>query len=295
MPASSAPPAGFRLWLHAIRPRTLTLAVAPVLVGTALAWRQAGHVAAGPALAALLGAGAIQAATNLVNDWADGLRGDDRPDRIGPARVVASGWASAPKVLTAAVVASVLAGLSGLYLIAVGGWPILALGAASLLAGWGYSSGPQPISHTPLGEAFVVAFFGLAAVAGSTFLQTHGLSPAALLAGVALGLPAAAVLLVNNTRDRDDDRRSGRRTLAILAGRRACSLLYGALLLAPFPLLAALPKGALAGLAALPVALALVVRFARAQGGASFNRLLAGTSAFQLMLAALICLGWMII
>jgi 1,4-dihydroxy-2-naphthoate octaprenyltransferase len=292
-----APPKGLRLWWTGARPHTLTLAAAPVAVGTALAWAEGSPRRGLVAVAALLAAVLIQAGTNLHNDAADYQRGNDRPERIGPTRITAAGWASPAEVHRAAFAAFALAGLLGLYLAYVGGWPIVAVGLLSLLAGWAYSGGPRPLAYTPLGEVFVFVFFGLVAVAGSHYLQGGRLAPTAVLAGGAMGAFAAAVLTVNNGRDREGDRAAGRRTLAVLLGRRRTTIVYGALVLSPFPFLAAvqmiLPDKPWLSLAALamPVAIRLTQRFARAGSGAAFNALLAATARIQLLFAALICAG----
>ena len=241
-------PRGWRLWWQAARPRTLTIAATPVIAGTALAWSQGAHPAWLAALAALFAALLIQAGTNLHNDAADYERGNDTAARIGPPRVTAAGWATPRAVKRAAFLAFAGAFASGTYLVAVGGWPILAIGLASLAAAWAYSGGPRPISYTPLGELFVLVFFGIFAVAGSHYLQSGHLSATALLAGLAIGAPAAAVLLVNNYRDLDGDKAAGRRTLAAVLGRAGAQRLYGFLMLLPFvltPVIAIARPGAL--------------------------------------------------
>ena len=143
-------------WLTAARPRTLGLSIAPVVVGTALAWAVSGQIRWPAMLAALVASTAIQLGTNLHNDAADSERGGDGPDRVGPSRVTASGLLSARAVKRGACACFGLSALLGLYLVAVGGWPILLLGAASIAAGWGYTGGPWPIAYTPLGELFVI-------------------------------------------------------------------------------------------------------------------------------------------
>ncbi len=291
----AAPPSGWRVWWTAVRPRTLSIAATPVLVGTALALAEGAAPAWFAMLAALCCALLIQVGTNLHNDAADFERGTDQPDRIGPLRVTAAGWASPAAVRRAAVVSFALALLLGGYLVRVGGLPILAAGIASLLAGWSYSGGRYPISHTPLGEIFVLIFFGLVAVAGSHWLQTAAWSPYAWLAGFVVGLPAAAVLLVNNYRDLEDDLRSGRRTLAALLGRENSRLAYAAMMLLPF---ATLPlfvlhgmQGALLGLLALPFAVSLIRRLYRTGTGPQLNLLLAGTAQTGFALGILLSIG----
>ena len=227
-------PEGWRLWWLAIRPKTLSLSAAPVIVGTALARAEGAPMAWLPALAALFCAMLIQAGTNLHNDAADFERGNDRPGRAGPVRVTAAGWATPRDVRAAALAAFGLAFLPGIYLAFAGGWPIVAIGLASLAAGWAYSGGPRPVSHTPLGELFVFAFFGLFAVGGSHWLQSSALTAASLLGGAAVGLFAAAVLMVNNIRDVAGDTAAGRRTLASVAGPARAPRIYAPMMLAPF-------------------------------------------------------------
>lgn len=289
------PPSAWRVWWTAIRPRTLSIAATPVMVGTALALAEGAAANWLAMLAALCCALLIQVGTNLHNDAADFERGADRADRIGPLRVTAAGWASPAAVRRAAAISFALALLLGAYLVGIGGWPILLAGIASLIAGWAYSGGPRPISHTPLGEVFVLVFFGLVAVAGSHWLQAGAGSVDAWLAGMVVGMPAAAVLLVNNYRDLEDDLRSGRRTLAALVGRDNSRSVYAALLLLPhavLPLLAlrGMPD-ALLGWLAVPFSIALIRRLRRTQPGPQLNLLLAGTAQAGFALGLLLAIG----
>jgi 1,4-dihydroxy-2-naphthoate octaprenyltransferase len=183
----------------------------------------------------------------------------------------------------------------GVYLVAIGGWPILVAGIASLLAGWSYSGGRHPISHTPLGEVFVLVFFGLVAVAGSHWLQSASGSANAWLAGLVVGMPAAAVLLVNNYRDLEDDLRSGRRTLAAVIGRPKSRRVYAGLMLLPYAMLPLLAlrgmNGALLGMLALPFSLSLIRRLQGTQPGPQLNLLLAGTAQAGFSLGLLLSIG----
>ncbi len=280
----------------AARPRTLTLSLAPVAVGAALALAHGGLFRWSAVLVALVASALIQIGTNLHNDAADGARGDDGPERLGPRRVTAAGLLDARTVEKGAAACFTGAALGGLYLVWLGGWPILTLGVVSIVCGWLYSSGPRPISATPYGEIFVLAFFGFGATCGTYFLATGRLEGVALYAGAALGLFAAAVLLVNNHRDRVEDARNGRRTLAILLGPDGSGALYAGLMLAPFALLvpiasrlSAIPV--LAALAAAPFALWLIRRFLREPAGPGFNLILARTAQCQALFAALLCVG----
>lgn len=292
----TAAPAGLRLWLLAIRPKTLTLALVPVLVGSALAWGEAARLDWSAAFAAGLAALLIQAATNLHNDAADFLRGGDAPGRVGPQRVTANGWATPRTVIRAAWISFAGAALCGLYVVWLGGWPLLLVGLLSILAGWSYTGGPWPIAYTPLGEVFVMAFFGLAAVMGSYWLHAGSLSWTSLWAALAVGAPAAAVLLVNNTRDADNDRRAGRRTLPVVAGLTAARAVYGGLLLLPFlllwPIHQALPTSPLwLPLLAAPLALFNGLAFTGETPGPGFNRLLARTAQMQVAYGVLLSIA----
>lgn len=283
-------------WLGASRPRTLWVAVVPVLVGTALAADDTGRLSwplfVVTAVAALL----IQVGTNLHNDVADFERGADDPGtRLGPQRATAEGWLRPEAVKRAAVAAFAAAGLLGLWLAWIGGWPILAIGVASIICAWGYSGGARPIAYSSLGEIFVWLFFGLVAVTGSYYLQAGRFDSVALLAGALLGMPAAAVLVVNNYRDRVNDERAGRRTVAVVFGPRASRAEYALLMLVPFAVLPLLAwtggVGWLLPLATLPWAVLLVRRFLGEPVGPAFNALLGDTARLQFIYGLLLCAG----
>ncbi|HVV83555.1 MAG TPA: 1,4-dihydroxy-2-naphthoate polyprenyltransferase, partial [Kofleriaceae bacterium] len=223
-----APPRALA-WLAAARPRTLPAAVAPVAVGTACALA-AGGVAWGPALAALAGALCIQLGTNFANDVFDAEKGADRADRVGPPRAVAAGWISARAMRVAMVLAFAAATAAGAYLTAVAGWPVVAIGAASIAAGVLYTGGPWPLGYHGLGDVFVLAFFGVVAVAGTAYVQLGRVPALAWWLAVPVGAVATAILVVNNLRDREQDARAGKRTLAVRFGRRFALGEYAALL-----------------------------------------------------------------
>ena len=283
-------PRRLTLWVAAARPKTLVRSLAPAFAGSGRAAAQTRILALWTALATLLAAVAIQVGTNLNNDAADFERGTDTPDRLGPPRASAQGWFSARQVRAAAHLAFGLAFLLGLLLVLRGGWPILALGLAAIACGYAYTSGPRPIAYGPFGELYVLCFFGIAAVVGSHYLQTLGFDRSALLLGVALGLPAGAVLLLNNYRDLETDRIAGRRTLCHYLGRPRSRLLYGALLLLPLPLIlaAGLPGPTWLIVAALPSALHLAARLFGGASGPELNPLLAQTALYQGLLAGLL-------
>jgi len=295
-PRAISAPSGFRIWLMAARPRTLPAAVAPVLVGTALAgFAHVFHPLR--FIAALLGAIFIQVGTNLSNDYSDARRGADTEDRLGPVRVTAGGLVPPRQVLVATYVSFALAVLAGIYLIVVAGWQLLLVGAASILAGVAYTGGPRPYGYEGLGEVFVFLFFGLVAVAGSYFVQVRHLSWEAFALSVPVGLMATAILVVNNVRDIDSDRRASKRTLAVRLGRPRTRVLYAtfvyvAYLLAPVTwLFGPLTAWVLLPWLTLPLA-ARVVRTVRTRvDGVALNGALAGTGQLQLVFCALLSLG----
>jgi 1,4-dihydroxy-2-naphthoate octaprenyltransferase len=280
----------------AARPRTLPAAIAPVLVGTSLAG-YAGVFHVLRFVAALLGSILIQVGTNLSNDYSDARRGADAEDRLGPVRVTAGGLVPPRQVLIATYVTFALAVLAGVYLIVVAGWQLLLVGAASILAGVAYTGGPKPYGYEGLGEVFVFLFFGIVAVAGSYFVQVRHLDWEAFALAVPVGLLASAILVVNNIRDIDSDRRAGKRTLAVRIGRERTRVLfavivYVAFVLAPVTWI----FGPLKGWVLLPwlslVLAAGVVRLVRNRtDGPSLNHALAQTGMLQLAFCVLLSAG----
>ena len=281
-----------RLWLLAARPRTLPAAIAPVLVGTALAGSEDTFRAL-PFVAAMLGSVFIQIGTNLSNDYSDARRGADTEDRLGPVRVTAGGLMPPRRVLVGTYVAFGVAVAAGLYLAAVAGWELLIVGAASILAGVLYTGGPRPYGYEGLGELFVFLFFGVVAVAGSYFVQAEQLLWEAVALGVPVGLLAAAILVVNNVRDVDTDRRAGKRTLAVKLGRERARSLFTAMVVVafavPVALVPALSPWVLLALAALPLAPPLIRTVATRSDGPALNGALAATgrllAVYSLLLA----------
>jgi 1,4-dihydroxy-2-naphthoate polyprenyltransferase len=286
------------IWLMAARPRTLPAAVAPVLVGTALAATE-GTFRPPTFVAAMLGAVFIQIGTNLSNDYSDARRGADAEDRLGPVRVTAGGLVPPRQVLVATYVAFGLAVLAGAYLIATSGWELLLIGVASILAGVLYTGGPRPYGYEGLGEVFVFLFFGVVAVSGSYFAQVERFTWEAFVLAVPVGLLASAILVVNNVRDLETDRRAGKRTLAVRLGRpRArtlyAAMVYGAFACAPIPWLAGsdeLSAWLLLPLPALPLAVPVVRTVRRRTDGPSLNGALGRTGMLQLMFCALLSAG----
>lgn len=239
-------------WIAAARLRTLPAAAVPVAVGTACA-HATGHVAWGPALAALAGSLAIQIGTNFANDVFDAERGADGPDRVGPLRAVSAGLITASAMKLAMVAAFAIAALFGLYLTAIAGWPIAVLGLVSIAAGIAYTGGPYPLGYHGLGDVAVLAFFGFVAVCGTTYVQTATVPCLAYWAAVPVGALATAILVVNNVRDRVTDTRVGKRTLAVRFGRTGALVEYAALLFVAYAVPVGLAIGDAAPWRALPL------------------------------------------
>ena len=280
----------------AARVRTLPAAIAPVLVGTALA----GYFGVFHALrftAALIGAIFIQIGTNLSNDYSDARRGADTEDRLGPVRVTAGGLVPPRQVLVATYLTFAVAVLAGVYLIVVAGWQLLLVGAASILAGVLYTGGPRPYGYEGLGELFVFLFFGIVAVAGSYFVQVRHLDWEAFALAVPVGLIASGILVVNNVRDIDTDRRAGKRTLAVRLGRGRTRIMFAVMIYVAFLLtpvtwaFGPLGPWLLLPWLSVPVA-ARVVRVVRNRtDGLSLNGALAQTGMLQLLFCALLAAG----
>ena len=285
-----------RIWVMAARVRTLPASVAPVLVGTSLALG-AGTFHALAFVAALLGAVFIQIGTNLANDYSDARRGADTEDRLGPVRVTAGGLMPPRRVLVGTWVAFGIAVAAGLYLVIVAGWQLLIVGAASIAAGVLYTGGPKPYGYEGLGELFVFLFFGIVAVVGSYYVQTERLEWEAFVLAVPVGLLASAILVVNNVRDLETDRRAGKRTLAVRLGRARTRTLYVAMLgcaflTAPLPWpLGSMGAWLLLGWLTIPLAVS-VARVVRTRtDGPALNAALARTGAMQLLFCLLYSAG----
>ena len=293
---SAATPSGIRIWLMAARIRTLPAAIAPVLVGTALAgWQHVFHPLR--FVAALVGAIFIQVGTNLSNDYSDARRGADAEDRLGPVRVTAGGLVPPRQVLIATYVSFGVAVLAGVYLVVVAGWQLLLVGAASILAGVLYTGGPKPYGYEGLGELFVFLFFGIVAVAGSYFVQVKHLDWKAFALAVPVGLLASAILVVNNFRDIDSDRRAGKRTLAVRLGRDKTRtmfavIVYVAFLLAPVTwVFGPMKPWVLLPWLTLPLAAQIVREVRNRTDGPSLNQALAHTGMLQLAFCTLLSAG----
>ena len=289
-------PSGVRVWLLAMRLPTLTASVAPVVVGSALAMRD-GRFALGPAGAALVGALAIQAGANLANDLSDFRRGADTVHRLGPPRVTQQGWLTQREVAWGVVAAFAAATLMGVYLAAVAGWPVIAIGLTSMCAAVAYTGGPVPFGYRALGELFTFLFFGLVAVVGTYYVQAERVTGDVLAAAIPVGLTVTAILVVNNVRDIETDRAAGKRTLAVVLGRRRTRGLYVAMVGAAYVAVGALwlfgdfPWWTFLSWLSLPLAVAPVEAVVSRVDGPSLNGALRATARLHLVFALLLSVG----
>ena len=229
-PAAPPRPSGFRIWIVAARPATLPAAVAGVLVGLGAALAVGTPFRLDTALGCIAVALLLQVAANFANDLSDFRRGADTDARQGPLRVAAAGLVTERQLEVAIGVVFLLAGLVGLWLATIGGWVLVALGAAAMVAALAYTGGPFPYGYRALGEVFVFLFFGLVAVVGTAYLQALRLDGVFFAAAIPPGLLITAILVVNNLRDIDTDAAAGKRTLAVVIGKRRTQAEYGALL-----------------------------------------------------------------
>jgi 1,4-dihydroxy-2-naphthoate octaprenyltransferase len=290
-----------RIWLMAARPRTLPAAIAPVLVGTAAAVYAEGQVPRWLAfVAALIGSIFIQIGTNLANDYSDAKRGADTADRLGPVRVTSSGLVTPARVLRATWIAFAVAVAAGIYLAAVAGVVILLIGAVSIVAGILYTGGPRPYGYAGLGEVFVFLFFGLVAVNGSYYVQVERLDTLPLGLSIAVGFLATAILVVNNVRDLETDRRAAKMTLAVRMGRSNAVGLYqlmvvGAFLVLPLALWAGEASAwPMIGWLAAPLALKPLRIVSSRTDGPALNGALAATGALLGAFSLLVTIGLLI-
>ncbi len=283
-------------WRMAARPKTLPAAVGPVLVGVGVAIGM-GQFAPLPALAALAGALLLQIAVNLANDYFDFVKGVDTAERLGPPRAAASGALSTGELRVGIAVVLGLSMLVGIYLVIVGGLPILIIGIASILSALAYSGGPFPLASNGLGDVFVFIFFGIIAVVGTYYVQSLTLTPLAFIAAVPVGALITAIIVVNNYRDMETDRKSGKRTLAVMLGKRGTLTEYTVLIAIAYltPLLLVLlgyPTGFLIMLPMLTIPMGLgLIQSMRAQTGPALNKVLAETARLSLIYSVLFAIG----
>jgi 1,4-dihydroxy-2-naphthoate octaprenyltransferase len=284
-----------KAWLLAARPKTLSAAVVPVIIGTALAAHEPAAITWWVFFCALLGAVLIQIATNFINDAIDFRKGADSGERLGPLRVTQAGLLSADAVMRAAWICLTLAALCGIPLIYRGGWPMLVIGVVSIVMAYAYTGGPFPLAYRGLGEIFVILFFGFIAVGGTFYVHSLQLTQAALLAGYAAGALATVLLVINNLRDVDGDRRSNKRTTVVRFGEGFARAEIAFFALTPFAAVAGIAWmqnrwPLLVTLAALPLAIAVIVRSLRSRG-VELNRCLALAGALQWAFGILFIIG----
>lgn len=287
-----------KVWMLAIRPKTLPAAIGPVLVGTALvAGDQAFHI--GPALAALLVALLLQIGSNLANDVFDFKKGMDTKERTGPIRVTQAGLLTPGQVLAGMWITFALAFFIGLYLIWIGGWPILVIGILSIITAIAYTGGPYPLGYHGLGELFVFIFFGPVAVCGTYYVQAGYISASAWWASIPMGLLITAVLVVNNFRDLETDKKGGKRTMAVRLGHIGARREYTLLIMASLtvPLIMWL-SGAHSAWILLPwISLFLIkplIHDMRTKKGVPLNSTLAGTARLSLVFGILFSIGYLV-
>ena len=283
-------------WILATRPKTLPAAVGPVLVGSAMAFAD-DKFAFLPALAALGIALLLQVGVNLANDYFDGVKGIDTKERLGPIRVTQSGLISPAGVKSAMILTFALAAVIGLYLIFKGGWPVICIGAVSILAALGYSGGPFPLASHGLGDAFVFIFFGWVAVGGTYYVQALQVTWLVFVMASVIGFLITAILVVNNLRDMRTDQSVGKNTLAVIMGGRRSKIEYALLLILSYGILlatwivAGMSIWILLPLVSLPWAISLVRTVWRSSIDAGLNILLAKTAAFSFFYSVLLSLG----
>ncbi|MFO8098702.1 MAG: 1,4-dihydroxy-2-naphthoate polyprenyltransferase [Salinibacter sp.] len=288
-----------RVWIWAARPKTLGAAVAPVLVGTALAV-DAGAWHPWAAGCALLGAVLIQVGVNYHNDYTDYLQGADTEDRVGPLRITQAGLVDPETMRRATVGVFAAAVLVGIYLILRGGWPVLAIGVASIGAAIWYTAGPYSLAAIGLADLAVFVFFGPVAVGGTYYVQALSCPPEVLVAGIGPGLFSVGILLVNNIRDVSNDRAAGKRTLVVRLGRRVGVWLYGACLIGALVLPVGIAAGAeghwgaLAPLVLGPRAVRTIRRLATTDEPEKLNPLLGATGRLLVLWAVLFSVGWLL-
>ena len=285
----------WQIWLLACRLRTLPASIAPVLVGTSLAWAD-GKFSLAPALAAAAGALLLQILSNFANDYFDFAKGVDTRERVGPTRVMAAGLLSAHELRLGMAAVIALAILDGVYLTIVGGWPILAVGVVSIFAALLYTGGPFPFGYHGLGDLFVFIFFGLAAVGGTYYVQAGTLPIAALVAAAPVGFLITAILVVNNLRDIETDAEGGKRTLAVLIGPGNTRRQYLALLILAYSATVLLWQAFDYGPAVLLPLISLPLAARRASSiytakGKELNSVLAATAQLSLQFSLLLSLG----
>ncbi len=295
METTRPPISSNQAWILASRPKTLPAAAAPVIVGSAIALGTRTFDLL-PALAALGGALLIQIGTNFANDVFDFKKGADTGERVGPLRVVQAGLLTPRQVYKGMVLVFGLSIFIGIYLVIVGGWPVVAIGLLSILAGLAYTGGPFPLGYNGLGDLFVFIFFGLVAVGGTYYVQAHKIIPLVWWAAVPVGLLCTAIIVVNNLRDVTTDKKAGKKTLAVRLGARGAQMEYILLLTGSFlvpPLIWGLGLASgwvMLSWLSLPLAWGLL-KLIRERKGAALNPVLGQTARLELFFSLLFSVG----
>jgi len=279
------------IWVDGARPRTLPAAIAPVLVATALARESFNPLTA---LLALVVSLSLQIGVNYANDYSDGIRGTDN-DRIGPSRITAGGLAKPVQVKSAAFISFAVAAVAGLGLAITTSWWLIAVGAISIAAAWGYTGGKNPYGYIGLGELFVFIFFGLVATVGSFYVQVNEITGQSILAGTIVGFLACAILVINNVRDRAKDEVVGKRTLAVRLGDKNSRILYSFLVTAPYLLTAGFgTPWTMLTLAALPLTISILKALWSGIQGVDLIALLGKTGKLQMLFSLALSLALII-
>ncbi len=297
----------FSIWWLAIRPKTLTISITPVLLGAALAWHDYAAFSTLTFVVILVSALCIQIGTNLYNDAADFEKGADTEQRLGPQRAAQQGWLTAEQIKSGALLSFIIAFTAGIYLAWLGGLAIIILGLVSIFCGYAYTAGPKPIAYSPSGELFVILFFGFAAVGGSYFLLSHNINFLVLFIASGIGSMASAILLINNYRDLDSDEQVNKLTLVHYTGRPMARIIYIVMIIYPYAILFILPSLSsmpvlqptqaayswfiLLPLLSFPIAIKLIKLFLSLEISTQLNRVLAKTAQLQLIYTVLLSIA----
>jgi len=291
----------FSIWWLAIRPKTLTISITPVLLGSALAWHDHTSFSSLTFLVILFSALAIQIGTNLYNDAADFEKGADTTERLGPKRAAQQGWLTAKQIKTGALFSFIMAFIAGIYLVWLGGTGIVILGLISIFCGYAYTAGPKPIAYSPFGELFVLIFFGFCAVGGTYYLQSQQLNLITLFIASGIGSMAAAILLINNYRDLSGDEKASKLTLVHYTGHPAARLIYAFMVIYPYLILFSLVLYPLAlsspayswfillPLFSFPLAVKAIRLLLTLEISSKLNLVLVKTAQLQLIYTILLC------
>ncbi len=290
---------GFRVWLLASRPKTLPAAISPVIIGTAMAFYD-GRLHILSALLAAAGALLIQIGTNFANDYFDFFKGVDDKDRLGPLRATQAGLVDPQKMKRAFIIVFLSASLAGGYLVYRGGWPVVIIGALSILCGIAYTGGPYPLGYNGLGDLFVLIFFGPVAVGGTYYVQALEINRIVLLAGLAPGLLSVAILTVNNLRDIYTDKKAGKKTLPVRFGENFARweyllcLILSCLIIIPLILQTRAHFLSLSVFIILLPAVPSIKIIFKIKPGIIFNKVLAGTGQLLFIYSILFSIGWIL-